>query len=81
MGDTIRDGAIAAGIQNTNLSLRDGAIYSQGPQAEASSVRRIFKGNNALIMRPDNPPFPEALTAGAGDVTIIGRVAWVMQAL
>ncbi|MEK6792091.1 MAG: LexA family transcriptional regulator [Deltaproteobacteria bacterium] len=79
MGDTIRDGAIA-GIQYRNLSLRDGAIYIVRTASGSVIVRRIFKGNNALIMRPDNPQFPE-LTAGAGDVTIIGRVAWVMQAL
>ncbi len=79
MGDTIRDGAIA-GIQYRDLTLRDGAIYIVRTASGSVLMRRIFKGNNALIMRPDNPQFPE-LTASASEVTIIGKVAWVMQTL
>lgn len=78
MGDTIRDGAIA-GIQYKDLSLRDGAIYLVRTADGSVIVRRMFRGNNVLIMRPDNPQFPEIIVE-AGEVTIIGRVGWVMQA-
>lgn len=79
MEATIRDGAIV-GIQYRDLTLRDGAIYIVRTASGSVTVRRIFKGNNALIMRPDNPQFPE-LTASAGEVAIVGRVTWVMQTL
>lgn len=83
MSPTIKDGAIL-GLDYKSKDINEGKTYVIKLPDGDSAVRRLFRGAGKIILKPDNPIFPEmtidaALFKEKG--LIVGRVAWVAQEL
>lgn len=80
MVPNIIDGAIA-GLDTANKAIISGDIYAVWLNYEGATIKRLFVYPDRIILRPDNPTFPESSipTANLGDEFIIGRVVWLYQ--
>ncbi len=80
MVPNIIDGAIA-GLDTANKAIVSGDIYAVWLNYEGATIKRLFVYPDRIILRPDNPTFPESSipTANLGDEFIIGRVVWLYQ--
>lgn len=80
MVPNIIDGAIA-GLDTANKAITSGDIYAVWLNYEGATIKRLFVYPDRIILRPDNPTFPESSipTANLGDEFIIGRVVWLYQ--
>ncbi len=80
MAPNIIDGAIA-GLDTTNRAVISGNIYAVWLNYEGATIKRLFVYPDRIVLRPDNPTFPESSipTANLGDEFIIGRVVWLYQ--
>lgn len=81
MSPTISDGAIV-GIDVGNKRPVSGDIYTVWLNFEGVTIKRIFVYPDRVVLKPDNPTFPETaifITKNPGEEFIIGKVAWVYQ--
>lgn len=80
MYPTILDGAIA-GIDVSERGIVSGSLYAVWLNFEGAAVKRIFVYPDRIILKPDNPAFPETtIPAGSiGEDFIIGKVVWLYQ--
>ena len=83
MSPTIKDGAILGVDYKTKDIIEGKAYVVKLPDGDAA-VRRLVRGIGKIILKPDNPIFPEmsidALLFKEKGL-IAGRVAWVVQEL
>lgn len=84
MGDAMRpsilDGAVA-GIDTRNRQVTSGGIYAVWLNFEGVTLKRLFAYPDRIVLKPDNPVFPETAVYNASqkEEFLIGRVAWVYQ--
>ncbi|MBI5493028.1 MAG: LexA family transcriptional regulator [Deltaproteobacteria bacterium] len=81
MSPTISDGAIA-GIDVSNKRPVSGEIYAVWLDFEGVTIKRLFVYPDRVVLKPDNPAFPETaifVTKNPDEEFIIGKVAWVYQ--
>lgn len=83
MSPAIKDGAIL-GVDYKTKDIVEGKAYVVKLPDGDAAVRRLFRGDGKIILKPDNPIFPEmridALLFKEKGL-IAGRVAWVAQEL
>jgi len=83
MSPTIKDGAIL-GVDYKTKDIIEGKTYAVKLPDGDAVVRRLFRGAGKIILKPDNPIFPEmamdALLFREKGL-VAGRVAWVVQEL
>ncbi|MBI5345127.1 MAG: helix-turn-helix transcriptional regulator [Deltaproteobacteria bacterium] len=80
MYPTILDGAIA-GIDVGERAVVSGSLYAAWLDFEGATVKRVFVYPDRIVLKPDNPAFPETtIPAGSvGEDFIIGKVVWLYQ--
>jgi phage repressor protein C with HTH and peptisase S24 domain len=80
MSPNVLDGAIV-GIDTTDVNLISGKLYAVWLSYEGATIKRVFVYPEKVVLRHDNPSFPEtAIPASAkGEDIIIGRVVWLYQ--
>lgn len=80
MRPCIMDGAIA-GIHAGDKRVVSGGLYAVWLNFEGITVKRLFAYPDRIVLKPDNPAFPETAVynASRSEEFIIGRVAWVYQ--
>jgi phage repressor protein C with HTH and peptisase S24 domain len=78
MEPTIREGAIC-GFDTERKDIISGDIYLLWRNYEGAVIRRLFVQKKALLLKPDNPTFPEELISieETNDVHIVGKFVWV----
>lgn len=83
MSPAIKDGAIL-GVDYKTKDIIEGKTYVVKLPDGDAAVRRLFRGDGKIILKPDNPIFPE-MTIDASLFRekgfVAGRVAWVAQEL
>ena len=83
MSPTIKEGAIL-GVDYKSKDIIEGKAYVVKLPDGDAAVRRLVRGIGKIILKPDNPIFPEmsidALLFKEKGL-IAGRVAWVVQEL
>lgn len=81
MEPMIVNGAIV-GVDREDVKIVSGEIYAVWLPYEGAVVKRIYMTTNGIILRSDNPAFPE-LTIPVSEIgedhLILGRVKWVLQ--
>jgi phage repressor protein C with HTH and peptisase S24 domain len=83
MAPDIKDGSIV-GLNYKDRSFVDGQMYILRVPGGDVVLRRLFRGPNKIILKAENPVFPEMeLAPGALQEAgvIVGRVVWVLQGL
>ncbi len=80
MNPALVDGAIV-GIAVKDRSLVSGCLYAVWLNYEGVTVKRVFVFPDRVVLKPDNPAFPETSvpSSSPGEDFIIGRVVWVYQ--
>ncbi len=80
MSPNILDNAIV-GIDTKDANLTSGKLYAIWLNYEGATIKRVFVYPQKIVLRHDNPGFPEtAIPSHAmGEDFIIGRVVWVYQ--
>ncbi|MBI5560111.1 MAG: helix-turn-helix transcriptional regulator [Deltaproteobacteria bacterium] len=80
MSPNILDGA-TVGINTKDRHLISGKLYAVWLDYEGVTIKRVFVYPDRIVLKPDNPTFPETAvpTANIGAEFIIGRVKWVFQ--
>lgn len=84
MEPTIYDGAVV-GIDREERQIINGKVYAVWIPYEGSVIKRVFVDHEKVILRSDNPLFPE-FSIPFSDITdradiIIGKATWVVQQL
>lgn len=72
------------GVDTLSTHLVSGTLYALHSAHEGAIVRRIFldSDNGCYHLRSDAPDYPESkLHADALSAAVLGRIAWVLQAL
>lgn len=80
MSPVIVDGAIV-GIADKDKRLVSGCLYAVWLSYEGVTVKRVFVFPGKVVLKPDNPAFPETsiMASNPGEDFIVGRVVWVYQ--
>ncbi|VAW38449.1 hypothetical protein MNBD_DELTA02-370 [hydrothermal vent metagenome] len=80
MSPNIVDGA-TIGINTKECGLISGKLYAVWLNYEGVTIKRVFVYPDRIILKPDNPTFPETTipSQSIGENLIIGRVVWVYQ--
>ncbi len=80
MSPAILNGA-TVGIDRTRRGIVSGGLYAVWLNYEGVTIKRVFIYPDRIVLKPDNPAFPEAFfpTKYAGEEFIIGRVVWLYQ--
>jgi len=81
MEPMIVDGAIV-GVDRDDLHVVSGEIYAVWLPYEGAVVKRLYMGSRSIILKSDNPNFPEItipVPEIGQDHLILGRVKWVLQ--
>jgi phage repressor protein C with HTH and peptisase S24 domain len=80
MSPTILDGA-TVGIDKNDRRLVSGGLYAVWLNYEGVTVKRVFVYPDRIILKPDNPSFPETTipSTSLGEDFIIGKVVWLYQ--
>lgn len=80
MNPNIVDGA-TVGINTKEQSLISGKLYAVWLNYEGVTIKRVFVYPERIILKSDNPAFPETTIPSQriSDSLIIGRVVWVYQ--
>jgi len=80
MSPNIVDGA-TIGIDTKDRSLISGKLYAVWLNYEGVTIKRVFVYPDRIILKPDNPTFPETTipSQSIGKNLIVGRVVWVYQ--
>lgn len=81
MEPMIVNGAIV-GVDRDDLHVVSGEIYAVWLPYEGAVVKRLYMGANSIILKSDNPNFPEItipVPEIGQDHLILGRVKWVLQ--
>ncbi len=81
MSPCIMDGAIV-GVDTKDKHLVSGKLYAVYLKYEGVTIKRVFVYPDRILLKPDNPTFPEtAIPAGTAKISdlILGRVKWVYQ--
>lgn len=80
MRPNIVDGAVA-GIDTGFKQIISGEIYAVWLNFEGVTLKRLFAYPDRVVLKPDNPSFPEVaiFTAGPKEDFLIGRLSWVYQ--
>jgi phage repressor protein C with HTH and peptisase S24 domain len=83
MAPTVKDGSVV-GLNYKDKQILEGKIYVIRVPDGDCVLRRIFRGPNKIILRADNPVFPEmefGHSGFKGEGVIVGRVEWVLRGL
>lgn len=78
----IVDGAVVGiGIADKDKRLVSGCLYAVWLSYEGVTVKRVFVFPDKVVLKPDNPAFPETSipASNTGEDFIVGRVFWVYQ--
>ena len=80
MTPNLVDGAII-GIDTKECGLISGKLYAVWLNYEGVTIKRVFVYPDRIILKPDNPTFPETTipSHSIGENLIVGRVVWVYQ--
>jgi len=80
MSPNILDGA-AVGVDTLDRRLVSGKLYAVWLRYEGMTIKRVFVYPNRIVLKPDNPAFPETDVpiTGITEDFIIGKVKWVFQ--
>lgn len=80
MSPTILSGA-TIGVDRGSRRLVSGELYAVWLPDEGITIRRVFISPDEVILRPDNPAFPETAirSAQVHDSLIVGRAVWLYQ--
>ncbi len=81
MSPTISEGAVV-GIDVNNKRPVSGDIYAVWLNFEGVTIKRVFVYPDRVVLKPDNPAFPETaifVTKNPDEEFVIGKVAWVYQ--
>jgi len=80
MSPNIVNGA-TVGINTKERGLISGKLYAVWLNYEGVTLKRVFVYPDRIILKPDNPTFPETTipSQSIGENLIIGRVVWVYQ--
>ncbi|HEY4707339.1 MAG TPA: XRE family transcriptional regulator [Thermodesulfobacteriota bacterium] len=83
-GDGMRPGIVdgaVAGIDTGFKQIVSGRIYAVWLNFEGVTLKRVFAHPDRIVLKPDNPSFPEValFTAGPKEDFLIGRLAWLYQ--
>ncbi|MBI5826621.1 MAG: helix-turn-helix domain-containing protein [Deltaproteobacteria bacterium] len=80
MAPAILSGA-TVGIDTVDRHLVSGGLYAVWLNYEGVTVKRIFVFHDRILLKPDNPSFPETSipTGNSGEEFIIGKVVWLYQ--
>lgn len=81
MEPMIVNGAIV-GVDREDVKIVSGEIYAVWLPYEGAVVKRLYMTTNGVILRSDNPAFPELsipVSEIGEDHLILGRVKWVLQ--
>ncbi|MBI5969710.1 MAG: helix-turn-helix domain-containing protein [Deltaproteobacteria bacterium] len=82
MSPAVVDGAIVGiGTTDADKRLVSGCLYAVWLSYEGVTVKRVFVLPGKVVLKPDNPAFPETSipASNTGEDFIVGRVAWVYQ--
>ena len=80
MSPCIMDGGVV-GIDMGERRLVSGELYAVWLDYEGATVKRVFVFPDRIVLKPDNPAFPDT-TIPAGKLCeehMIGRVVWLYQ--
>jgi len=80
MSPTILEGA-TIGVDRGDRRPVSGGLFAVRLGREGLTVRRVFVRKDKIVLRPDNPAFPETTITSTEltDRLIVGRVAWLYQ--
>lgn len=80
MSPNIVDGA-TIGINTKECGLISGKLFAVWLNYEGVTIKRVFVYPDRIVLKPDNPTFPETTIPGQniGENLIVGRVVWVYQ--
>jgi len=80
MSPTILDGA-TVGVDRDDRRLVSGGLFAMRLESEGVAVKRVFTYTDRVVLKPDNPAFPEtsipAVNLKGG--FIVGRIIWLYQ--
>ena len=77
---TVRQGAFV-GVDTSSVRPSSGSIFAVFVPFEGVVIKRVFCDSDTLLLRTDNPLHPSMSIPLAEAGRLIGRVAWVFQAL
>ena len=82
MEPTLMNGAVV-GVDKEDRELVSGKIYAVWIDYEGSVIKRVFVEPDKILLKSDNPAFPEAYIKKEDfrPELILGRVKWVWQRL
>jgi phage repressor protein C with HTH and peptisase S24 domain len=82
MEPTILDGAIV-GIDTDDRDIMSGLIYLVWKNYEGAVIRRVYVRSGKIILKPDNPVYPEdeIPPENNDENIIIGKVKWIFQSM
>ena len=82
MTPNVLDGA-SVGIDINDKKLVSGKLYAVWQNYEGVSIKRVFVYPGCIVLKPDNPAFPETAiptkSEKAAEEFLIGRVKWIYQ--
>lgn len=80
MSPTILDGA-TVGVDKNDRRLVSGGLYAVWLDYEGVTIKRVFIYPDRVVLKPDNPAFPETAIPSMNmkDDFIVGRVVWLYQ--
>ncbi len=80
MSPAILDGSIV-GTDTSDRRIVSGKVYAVWLNHEGVALKRIFVYPERVVLKPDNPTFPETSlpTSSIDKDFIIGRIKWVYQ--
>ena len=69
------------GINTKERGLISGKLYAVWLNYEGVTIKRVFAYPDRIVLKPDNPTFPETTipSQSIGESLIVGRVVWVYQ--
>mgnify|MGYP000665377130 CR=1 FL=1 len=77
---TVRQGAFV-GVDTSCVRPSSGSIFAVSVPFEGVVIKRVFCDSDTLLLRTDNPLHPSMSIPLAEAGRLIGRVAWVFQAI
>lgn len=77
---TVRQGAFV-GVDTSCVRPSSGSIFAVSVPFEGVVIKRVFCDSDTLLLRTDNPLPPSMSIPLAEAGRLIGRVAWVFQAI
>ena len=82
MSPSILDGA-TVGIDVKDRRIVSGELYAVWLNFEGVTIKRVFVYPDRVVLKPDNPTFPETAVYNVSPIEefIIGKVVWLYQRL